>query len=43
MSKIRYSKDCKQVATAFLDASNCGCQECGAIAYPHFPVAITSA
>ncbi|MDZ7950812.1 hypothetical protein [Nostoc sp. DedQUE09] len=31
MSKIRYSKDCKQVATAFLDASNCGTYECDRI------------
>ncbi|MHC5763230.1 hypothetical protein [Nostoc sp.] len=28
ISRTRYSKGWKQIATAFLDASNCGCQEC---------------
>ncbi|MCC5632663.1 hypothetical protein LC613_34250 [Nostoc sphaeroides CHAB 2801] len=29
ITRTRYSKGWKQIATAFLDASNCCCQECG--------------
>ncbi|WP_375492370.1 hypothetical protein [uncultured Nostoc sp.] len=28
ITRIRYSKDSEQTATAVKDASNCGCQEC---------------
>ncbi len=39
MSKTRYSKDWKQIATAVKDASDWRCSG-SAIAYPHFPVVI---
>ncbi|QFS52272.1 hypothetical protein GXM_09766 [Nostoc sphaeroides CCNUC1] len=31
ITRTRYSKGWKQIATAFLDASNCCCQECDRI------------